>query len=491
VIGKSAKKDALARAIAEEEASLRQLQREEAEAAAPLMRKTVVCSFLLLALSVRATGAGGTAADDPVLSALRGVDPKIRKTTTYARIEAADFDLLLVAATAGDQIYELQSREFWWDPSSILVLLKKAPTEREPEVLSVVRQFVPMGSTVRILRAKPDEILLARPYDDEGASAPHLKFFIDIRRSTARTVEFEPFTFQTIRFDGRVPQFVVGDGQRFLVLRATSTAPFLKLLSESDAAPIVSALPIGVETVGGKEIRTVDSPRRPVEFGTDGQFRWDPRDSSKVFEKTGSDEKAFPLPQSSQEDWVKARPYAAGKTENRSPADSGFSCPSCLPEEHIGPSQMVGPLLWFGKSFIDGEGSTGIGGVGYFDTTSRKFMMLRIPEAEEYSASALLVEGNTLWIGQAYNSSCSSDMSGGLLRVDLPSGKTRRYELPAIASSIVRFEDRLYVGTSDGVTIIPQTGEPELYFVDKAEDGSLKLAKSDFRAAAAAGTTSP
>jgi hypothetical protein len=445
------------------------------------MRKAVVWALVMLALSAPHAGADATAlADELVLSALRAVDPNIRAGTTLARIAAGDFDLLLVASTSRDQVDDLASRDFRGDRSSSLVLLKKERTRKHPEVLTVVREFA-IGSKVRVLRSAADEIVLARSYDDEGASAPHLKLFVDPGVRTVRTTQFQPFGVQEVYVDHHVPHFVVGDGKRFLVIRATTTAPFLELLSDSASAPFVSALPVKVAMVSDREVRTIERRRPELVFGPEGTFRWKPLEPGKVFEKTASGGKVFPLPQSTQAEWVKARPYAAGKTDTHSPTDAGFSCPSCQPEESIGPAQIVGSRLWFGKSFIDGEGSTGIGGVGNFDTTSRKFTMLTIPGAVNHSVSALLVEGQTIWIGLLYNSSCSDDLSGGLLRVDRISGESRRYDLSAIASSIVRYEDRVYVATSDGVTVIDRAGEAELFFVDRAQDDSLKLAKSDSR----------
>jgi hypothetical protein len=446
------------------------------------MRTTLVlCVALLVASGSRVSPATPPPANDALLAALHDVDPEIRQTTTHLRIDAGDSDLLLASATTGGEIYEVRAGEFWWDASSILALTKQEKASGKLQMLTTVRRN-DMGfcCTTRILRATPDEIVLARTYGDKGGSAPHVKLFIDLRAGTVRTAEFAPFPIQKVQLEAGVPHFVAGDETQFLVIRATSTAPFLELLSGVAAAPIVSALRIDVSTVGRdrREIRTVDNPRAELRFGPDKRFRWDPHHPDRVFEATSDGDKEFPLPQSTQQEWVKARPYAADKTETRSPADThGFSCSSCQPEESIGSPQVVGSRLWFGKSFIDGEGSTGVGGVGYFETRTRKFNMIPIPEMKDHSVSALLVEGQVMWVGLFYNSSCSGDWAGGLLRIDLASRRVHRYELPAIVSSIVRYEDRLYVASSDGITVIPRGGKPEHYFVDKSRDGSFQMSK--------------
>ena len=58
--------------------------------------------------------------------------------------------------------------------------------------------------------------------------------------------------------------------------------------------------------------------------------------------------------------------------------------------------------LWFGKTFYDGEGSTGIGGFGYLDTVTRQYVMFSPPAIRPYSVTALLVEPETVWLGATW-----------------------------------------------------------------------------------------
>ena len=46
-------------------------------------------------------------------------------------------------------------------------------------------------------------------------------------------------------------------------------------------------------------------------------------------------------------------------------------------DERIGPWQLTEGTLWFGKTFYDGEGHTGVGGFGYFDAARKAYRLVR------------------------------------------------------------------------------------------------------------------
>src|SRR6266516_1382275 len=71
------------------------------------------------------------------------------------------------------------------------------------------------------------------------------------------------------------------------------------------------------------------------------------------------------------------------------------------------------------SAFYDGEGTTGVGSIGYFDTRTKRFTMFSIPELANWSVSVLFVETDVVWAGL----------------VTYPDGATRRgallpYNLP-------------------------------------------------------------
>ena len=49
----------------------------------------------------------------------------------------------------------------------------------------------------------------------------------------------------------------------------------------------------------------------------------------------------------------------------------------------IGPYQIDGARIWFGKNFYDGEGDTGVGAFGYFDTSTRAYTLFSPPATHQ------------------------------------------------------------------------------------------------------------
>ena len=96
------------------------------------------------------------------------------------------------------------------------------------------------------------------------------------------------------------------------------------------------------------------------------------------------------LPQSSL-DWLdRARSNWAQSTRSSAQVE---------PNE-MGPTHLFGGRLWFGKTFYDGEGLSGVGGFGYFDPHEKRIEEFSPPEILRWSASALLVEEGVVWIGR-------------------------------------------------------------------------------------------
>lgn len=151
-----------------------------------------------------------------------------------------------------------------------------------------------------------------------------------------------------------------------------------------------------------------------------------------------------PLPQSTYRDFARARPKRVR---------DGYVERGTTIEEKIGPYEILDGRIWFGKTFYDGEGTTGVGALSYFDITQQKFTFLNIPEVVEWSVSAILVEGETLWAGLQNNPEGAS-RSGGLLRHDLKTSSTRIYAIEDLIRNIYRVRNALLIGTSNGVYVL-------------------------------------
>ena len=115
----------------------------------------------------------------------------------------------------------------------------------------------------------------------------------------------------------------------------------------------------------------------------------------------------------------------------------------------MGPYQKGDDGFWFGKTFYDGEGTSGVGGIGSVNAAG-VYQMIRIPELFDWSVSALLVEPDTIWIARVVHPE-GADHSGGLLEYNRRSRRVSVHPVPDVITSIVRAEGALFLGTTHGV----------------------------------------
>jgi hypothetical protein len=149
---------------------------------------------------------------------------------------------------------------------------------------------------------------------------------------------------------------------------------------------------------------------------------------------------ARPLPQSTYLEFARARPKRV---------EDGYVEDSTRINEAIGPYQQGADGFWFGKTFYDGEGVSGVGGIGSVNAAG-VYQMIRIPELIDWSVSALLVEGDTIWVGRVAHPE-AADSSGGLLEYNLRSRRARVHPMSDVIISIARAEGALFLGTTHGV----------------------------------------
>lgn len=122
-------------------------------------------------------------------------------------------------------------------------------------------------------------------------------------------------------------------------------------------------------------------------------------------------------------------------------------------ETEIGPIQVDGRRIWFGTTFYDGEGTSGVGGIGSFDVDTRQWQLVHPRAVADWSSSAILVEADAVWLGLVHNTE-GRGPAGGLVRWDRKTGDTKRVAIPAAITVIRRFGGLLYLGTADGLFIV-------------------------------------
>ena len=122
-------------------------------------------------------------------------------------------------------------------------------------------------------------------------------------------------------------------------------------------------------------------------------------------------------------------------------------------ESDIGPYVERDGKIWFATTFYDGEGTSGIGAIGAFDIYSRRYEMQYLPEVVHWSASAILLDGNDLWIGLKQRPE-GADRGRGLLRYNIQSSAAQTFPVPDVIFTLNFAGDALYCGTSHGLYML-------------------------------------
>lgn len=199
----------------------------------------------------------------------------------------------------------------------------------------------------------------------------------------------------------------------------------------------------------------------PIRFGKAEMFTFT---GGSIVDSHG---KQYPLPQSTYDDFAKARPKRA---------KDGYVREGTTIEETIGSVQPEGDKLLFGKTFYDGEGNSGLGGFGYFDATDRQYHLFALPEVVDFSISPILVKPDAIWMG-AYWACEYGCPPGTILRYDRRGQTMRRYDLPDVVNGFVASGDRLLAYTNFGFAVI-EGDQTRRYFIDRTADGRLRMAEA-------------
>jgi hypothetical protein len=167
-----------------------------------------------------------------------------------------------------------------------------------------------------------------------------------------------------------------------------------------------------------------------------------------------------PLPKSTYETFARARP---ARVRDNYGKDSEF-------DERIGAWQAERGGFWFGKTFYDGEGKTGVGALG-FVTESGQYSLLEIPALFDWSVDTLLVEPDALWAGLV-NHPEGEDRSGGLLRYDRTTQRAEIQKIPSVILRIVHVAGAVFLGTTHGL-YVSRSGTVTWYHMEPDVTGSL------------------
>lgn len=292
-------------------------------------------------------------------------------------------------------------------------------------------------AAIEIEEASPDAVSILRVCTDHanyGAikQARRKYLLAPAYQDVRKTLSFANPGFVSIRADAGKLSFLGPDASLELV-PADPSRFSLGPASPDEAQP-------------EKELRLLPNRARPVyqlysPYGSEWLLKGDsPLSSGIVHLASGS---FYPLPQPTLAEFKRLR---SGR--------GNFDWTPHPLEVDIGGYQLQGNLLWLATRFYDGEGASGIGALGWFDLTTRRY---ELPfdnyELADWSVNALSQYGGSIWLG-LYSASEGWYHSGGLYRYELKSGEGTRYRFRPIVNAMYESPQGLWLATNEGVYLL-------------------------------------
>lgn len=427
--------------------------------------------FVIVMMMAAVAASAQNPADTAVLSALRRADPALADAAVLRRTPVGNgLDLVIALGGPKEWSHVEKGPTFAWPEKRKLGLFLQEIAE--PEHVSTIT--IAPGSAdcgARIERATTTNTLISCT-GEKFQQPPNQKFNYDIRtrRLTGR-VSYQPFAMVRAFQHGAGAVFVGSDTQRLIAISFDpARTPQLHILRGAEAQPWLARVPTSEGWVGFDRQRILYIPPEPFDpprFGPGGAFTLaQEKDNSLgprlvVTEKRGTAAVRYLLVQSAYSVFAAARPtrVANGYVEKGTEID-----------ERIGPWTLEGTRLWFGKTFYDGEGTTGVGGFGYFDVADRKYRLFAPAAIADYSVSAIAIDPDAVWMALVTNGEYGGT-SGGLLRFDRRTEMVQKLEMPDIGTRCIEAGGRLLVATNFGVAVV-EDGVVKRYFVDRKMDGA-------------------
>jgi hypothetical protein len=331
----------------------------------------------------------------------------------------------------------------WWgeDQKIGLFLQEKARPER---VYSLGTKFGYQDCMAYIERVTATDTVIACQ-GEKSVRYPHQKWVYDVRaKKLLAQFSYQPFAMHRIFPSAGDAVFVGTDTQRLVAVEyQPDREPAFRILSEAEAQPWTDRVRTSVGTAGTEA-------RRVIQIEDD---------------KAPPIPEIPPLPRTTYDQFAAARPRRV---------KDGYARESAEISDSVGPWQADGGRTWFGKTFYDGEGSTGVGGFGYLDWNDNKLHMFAPPEIADWSVSAIQVAPDAVWMALVANGEYGSS-SGGLLRYDRQSVEVRRIEFPDVVGHLIRSGGKILAATDFGLAVI-EAGRVKRYFIDRTVDGQLQVA---------------
>lgn len=418
----------------------------------------VLMAVGLLRAQVEAPG------DSAAVTALEHVSG-LPQAVVIGRIPA-DGQWDLVVAMAGQR--PAASHATWSPRERLGVLLQDRSDSAKVDVLAALP-----GPTddcfARIVRITAGELVVSCTGDKDAYE--NQNFVFDMRsRKLVSHYSYSAFWTARVLAEKNGPRFVMADYHRLLLVDIDpSGAP--RVTPAAEAQPVLAQVPMEESLIGDQTLHVPSQPPDPyASFGAGRRFHF-AKEKNKygseytvLSEGVGDARKVYPLAQTDLATWQRARPDEVKNYLHPDQAEMN---------EEVGPHQVEGGRLWFGKTFYNGEGATGLGGFGYFDTATATYHLMTPPEIYPWSVSAILVEPQCVWLALHHRGEYG-DIAGGLLRWDRKTATVESFPVKSIITAMARKGDTLYLGATDGILTL-QAGRVVSYFVGRNPDGSHRM----------------
>ena len=406
----------------------------------------------VITLLVWTTLAQGATPADAVFQVFKRADAGLINFRLLQRTGVTgELDLVVAIGSPKARLMEPTSWVEWGEERKIGLFLQEKLRPGRVYILDLKSGFP--DCTANLERVTATDTVISC-HGEKSYRLPHRKWVYDVRaKKLIGQFSYEPFAMYRGFAGTAAVVFVGSDNYRKVAIEYNlEPEPAFRVLRDSDAKPWLNRVKTSSAESAGFD-------RKSMIF---------------VEPEIAPPPKFIPaLPRTTYDRFAKARP---------SRVKDGYVRAGITIADFIGPWQREDKRIWFGKSFYDGEGQTGVGGFGYFDTKDRQFHMFAPAEIADFSVSAIDVGPDAVLMALVHHGEWGGS-GAGLLRYDRQSGTLRRFGVPRpfeiadIVFQFIRTGGSILAVTDFGITVIE--GESmKRYFVDRTTDGRLRVAAS-------------
>ena len=397
----------------------------------------MIVAIALCVSSLRAVSPSETA----VFNVFRKADASLAHFIEMQRTSVTpEFDLVI--AMGSREALSGGAVTFWSEDRKIGLFLQEKNQSERVHALDTKSGFPDCYARIERVTAT-DAVISCR--GEKSMKYPNQKWDYDIQtRKLVRQFSYQPFEMYEMFSQGGGAVFVGTDRERLIAVEYNpNREPAFQILAAAAAQSWISRVHVAAAPENWPPRFLIANHAMP------------PPESVSSF------------PRSTYDQFAAARPERV---------KDGYKREGIQFNESVGPCQRERARIWFGKTFYDAEGFTGVGGFGYFDESVQKLQVLAPPEIVNWSVTALEVREDAVWLALVNNGEYGGS-SGGLLRYDRQSGAIRRFPLSDIVYRLNHAGGKILGPTEFGFAVVAGD-QVTRFFVDQKIDGGWRVAQA-------------